>query len=116
MLSVINVIYLIPIKRFYLIFSQLNIQLLQFKVLCNNDKSNNGYLKQEQTETSFLPPYKDICPIFPSEMVVDTFPMTVVSGQQKPINVQCTTTTSKNHLRRRVSFLCSITHILGVIS
>ena len=100
-------------KRFYLIFLQLNISILQFKVFINNDKSNNGYLKQEQTETLFLPPYKDICPMFPSEMVVDTFPMTVVSGQQKPINVQCTTTTSKNHLRRRVSFF-ALLHILLV--
>ena len=86
--------------------------LIDLKVLPKNSISYDGYIKQEEKESSLLPPYKDLCPIFPSQMVVDTFPMTVVSGQQKPINVQCTTTTSKNHLRRRVSFLCAPLHIL----
>ena len=82
--------------------------LIDLKVLPKNSISYDGYIKQEEKESSLLPPYKDLCPIYPSQMVVDTFPMTVVSGQQKPTNLQYTVTSSRKHLKRKVNFKWSL--------
>ena len=67
--------------------------------------SDDDYTMTE-TKGSFLPPpYKDVRSIFPSDLVVDTFPLTVLSGQTKTGNSKLDRTTSSNILKEKVGAL-----------
>ena len=78
--------------------------------------SEDDYLRK-QTIGSFLPPpYKDITSIFPSNLVVDTFPLTLVSGQNKTSKSTLGRISSSNILREKVSgFLFKIEQKLQIM-
>ena len=64
--------------------------------------SDDDYTIKETKDSFLPPPYKDVRSIFPSDLVVDTFPLTVLSGQAKKGNTKLGRTTSSNILKEKV--------------